>query len=101
MLYDEEGRAYVEPPLIPEDKHLAYIVGDYQRMYKENEKLRGKLEKMRENLRKLSGYNYFLVKKVNEHEQAIHHAVREMKKKGIIPTPYLNVYIKERLVYNK
>jgi hypothetical protein len=40
MLYDEEGRVYVEPPLIPEEQHLMYIVKDYRRMYGEYWKLK-------------------------------------------------------------
>ena len=35
MLYDEEGKAYIEPPLIPEEQNLLYIVKDYRRMYNE------------------------------------------------------------------
>ena len=36
MLYDEEGNAFIERPLIPEEQNLMYIVKDYRRMYYES-----------------------------------------------------------------
>ena len=48
MLYDEEGRAYVECPIIPEEQNLLYIVKDYRRMYNEYWKMQKRIKRLQE-----------------------------------------------------
>ena len=65
MLYDEEGKAYIEPPLIPEEQNLLYIVKDYRRMYGEYWKLKEHNKKLGSTNTKIENYNYFVLKKNN------------------------------------
>lgn len=95
MLYDEEGKAYVEPPLIPEEQHLMYIVKDYRRMYNKHGKMLAHIKKLGETNTKVAHHNYFLVRKNQELCDVIRHCIKWMKKKGIEPSPFLDNYMKE------
>lgn len=98
MLYDEEGRAYVERPLIPEEQHLFYIVKDYSRMYHDYHALKSKVTKLQENNVRLSNHNFALTREVREYREAIRHAMKYMKKHGIEPSPYLMDIRKRKLI---
>lgn len=82
MLYDEEGRPYVEPVLLPEEKHLLYIVKDYGRMFKENRALLDKNERLRDSLRRGSGYQYALNRIIIEQERQIIRLIRMLENRG-------------------
>ena len=95
MLYDEEGRAYVERPIIPEEQNLMYIVKDYRRMYNEHEKMLAHIKKLGATNMKLANHNYSLTHKNQEQRDVIRHCIKWMKKKGIEPSPFLDNYMKE------
>ena len=95
MLYDEEGRAYVERPIIPEEQNLMYIVKDYRRMYNENEKMLAHIKKLQETNTKLANQNFAMRHHEQEQRDVIRHCVKWMKKNGINPSTFLDNYIKE------
>ena len=95
MLYDEEGRAYVEPPILPEEQHLMYIVKDYRRMYNENGKMLAHIKKLGETNMKLENHNYSLTHKNQEQRNVIRHCLKWMKKNGIEPSTFLKNYSQE------
>ena len=95
MLYDEQGRAYVERPLIPEEQNLFYIVKDYRRMYHGWWKLRDHNKKLSESNVRLSNINFSLKKENSEQRDVIRHCVKWMKKNGINPSPFLENYVKD------
>ena len=95
MLYDEQGRAYVERPIIPEEQNLMYIVKDYRRMYKEYWKLKAHNKKLGATNMKLANQNYSLTHINQEQRNVIRHCVKWMKKNGINPSTFLENYIKD------
>ena len=95
MLYDEQGRAYVERPIIPEEQHLMYIVKDYRRMYGTYWKVKERAKKLGETNVKLFNHNHSLIRKNQEQRDVIRHCVKWMKKNGVKPSPFLENYIKE------
>lgn len=95
MLYDEEGRAYIERPIIPEEQHLMYIVKDYRRMYNEKDKMLAHIKKLQDANTKVANHNYFLLRKNQEQRDVIRHCVKWMKKNGIEPSQFLKNYVKE------
>lgn len=82
MLYDEEGLPYIEPPLLPEDEHLRYIVQDYQRMYKENIRHEHKIKRLAETNTKMAHYNFFMRGIVKEQLGLIDKLVSMLKNRG-------------------
>ena len=98
MLYDEEGRAYVERPLIPEEQHLFYIVRDYKRMYHDYWAIKAKVTKLQENNIRLSNHNFALTREIRESREAMRHAIKYMRKNGIEPSPYLLDFMKRKLI---
>ena len=95
MLYDEEGKAYIEPPLIPEEQHLMYIVKDYRRMYVENQKLRNQNKQLEKSNKGLRDRNFRQASKITEAYDVINHCVKYMKKCGIEPSTFLVEFIKK------
>lgn len=95
ILYDEEGRAYVERPIIPEEQHLMYIVKDYRRMYNEYGKMLAHIKKLGETNIRIANQNYTMRRHEQELRDAIKHCVKWMKKNGLRPSSYINNYIKE------
>ena len=95
MLYDEEGRAYIERPIIPEEQHLMYIVKDYRRMYNEKDKMLARIKKLGETNTKVANHNYSLTHRNQEQRDVIRHCVKWMKKNGIEPSQFLKNYVKE------
>lgn len=95
MLYDEEGRAYVEPPLIPEEQNLMYIVKDYRRMYVENQKLRNQNKQLEKSNKELRGRNFRQANKITEAYDVINHCVKYMRKCGVEPSTFLVEFIKK------
>lgn len=89
MLYDEEGNPYVEPPLLPEDKHLEYIVKDYQRMYRKCRHLEEKVIKMRETNTMINHLNYSQFGIIFEYAKGLKHCIEVMQKNGIRLSPYM------------
>ena len=94
MLYDEEGRAYVERPIIPEEQNLLYIVRDYRRMYNEHGKILAHTKKLEDTNAKLAHNNYSLTHKNQEQRDVIRHCLKWMKKNGIMPSTFLDNYVK-------
>ena len=95
MLYDEEGRTYVEHPIIPDEQHLMYIVKDYRRMYGEYWKLKVHNKKLGATNMKLANHNYSLTHKNQEQRNVIRHCLKWMKKNGIEPSTFLKTYSQE------
>ena len=101
MLYDEKGRAYVEPPLIPEEQHLMYIVKDYRRMYVENQQLIQQNKQLKKSNKGLSDRNFRQASKITEAYDVINHCVKYMKKSGIEPSTFLVEFIKKHKSIDK
>jgi hypothetical protein len=95
MLYNEEGRAYIERPIIPEEQNLMYIVKDYRRMYNENGKMLAHNKKLGATNTKLANQNYSLTHRNQEQRDIIRHCVKWMRKNGIEPSQFLKNYVKE------
>ena len=95
MLYDEEGRAYVERPIIPEEQNLMYIVKDYRRMYHEYWKMQNHIKRLQETNTQLSNRNFAQQRFICRLKEVIKHCVKWMKKKGVEPSLFLENYIKE------
>ena len=95
MLYDEEGRAYIEHPIIPEEQHLMYIVKDYRRMYNMHKKMQAYIQKSDEVIKRSASRNYALIRINREQRNVIERCFKWMKKKGIPLSSYLDKYAKE------
>lgn len=95
MLYDEEGRAYVESPLIPKEQHLFYIVKDYKRMYREYWTMKEKYESMKQKNANLHSENMALMRIIQRHVEAIRHCAKYMRKSSLEPSPWLKNYMME------
>ena len=95
MLYDEEGMAYVERPIIPEEQHLMYIVKDYRRMYVENQQLRQQNKQLEKSNKGLRDRNFRQANKITEAYDVINHCIKYMKKCGIEPSTFLVEFIKK------
>ena len=98
MLYDEEGRPYVERPLIPEEQHLFYIVRDYKRMYHDYWVIKAKVKKLQETNSRMSHKEFALKREIQAYREAIKHAMKYMQKNDVEPTPYLKDFIKRKLI---
>lgn len=98
MLYDEEGRAYVERPLIPEEQHLFYIVRDYKHMYHDYWAIKAKVKKLQETNMRISHKELAQKREIQAYREAIKHAITYMKKHGVEPSPYLLDFIKRKLI---
>ena len=104
MLYDEEGRAYVEPPLLPENVHLRYIVSDYRRMYIANKELERRNQRLRDNLRGLNGLQYAYSRIVLEQHKHIGQLIKMLDKKELPVPSDVRIYheqIENMLYYNQ
>jgi len=95
MLYDEQGRAYVERPLIPEEQNLMYIVKDYRRMYCNYGKLEAHVKKLADTNIRISNHNLALTRQNQEQRDVIRHCLKLMKKNGVEQTSFLSNYVKE------
>lgn len=98
MLYDEEGKAYVEPPLIPEEQNLMYIVKDYRRMYGEYSSMQTKIKRLQETNTMLAHKNFSQQRFICRLKEVINHCIKWMKKKNVEPSPYLDNFIKENRI---
>ena len=96
MLYDEEGKAYVEPPLLPENVHLQYIVKDYQRMFREHGRMESVNAKLRKKNAELGKVNYWMKSEIKEQQEIIRHCVRYMKKCGVEPSTHLTEWLERK-----
>jgi len=94
MLYDEEGKAYVEPPLIPEEQNLMYIVKDYRRMYNEYWKMQKRIKRLQESNTMLAQKNFSQQRLINRLMTIIKHTFKWLKKKKIEPSPALQSFAK-------
>ena len=95
MLYDEEGKAYIERPIIPEEQHLMYIVKDYRRMYVENQQLRQQNKQLEKSNKGLRDRNFRQANKITEAYDVINHCIKYMKKCSIEPSTFLVEFIKK------
>ena len=98
MLYDEEGKAYVEPPLIPKEQNLMYIVKDYRRMYGEYSSMQAKIKRLQETNTMLAHKNFSQQRFICRLKEVIKHCIKWMKKKNVEPSPYLDNFIKENRI---
>ena len=89
MLYDEEGRAYVEPALLPEDVHVLSIVRDYQRMFNVNRKLENRNRELRESIQRVNGLQFAQHRIIVEQKKMMDHLMELLKKNGIPVPPYI------------
>ena len=96
MLYDEEGKAYVEPPLLPENVHLQYIVKDYQRMFREHNRMEGSNARLRKKNAELGRENCWMRAEIKERLEVIRHCVRYMKKCGVEPSTHLTEWLERK-----
>lgn len=92
MLYDEEGRAYVEPPLLPEDVNIKYVLDDYGRLFFENALLEKRNRKIRESSERLNSH-LFSVRRINAVQRdVICSCIKLLKANGINLTPKIKEY---------
>lgn len=92
MLYDEEGRAYVEPPLIPEEQNLLYIVKDYRRMYGEYSSMQARIKRLQETNTMLAQKNFAQQRLINKLMTIIKHTFKWLEKKKIAPSVKLDKF---------
>jgi hypothetical protein len=92
MLYDEEGKAYIEPPLIPEEQNLLYIVKDYRRMYNEYWKMQRHIRKLQETNTMLAQKNFSQQRLINKLMTIIKHTFKWLEKKKIAPSVQLDKF---------
>ena len=95
MLYDEQGRAYVERPIIPEEQHLMYIVKDYRRMYNEHGKMLAHIKNLQDACTRLAQHNYSLIRKNQEQRDVIKRCFKRMTNSGVKLLPFLERYKKQ------
>jgi hypothetical protein len=76
MLYDEEGKAFVEPPLIPEEQNLLYIVKDYRRMYNEYWKMQNHIKRLQGTNTMLAHRNFAQQRLICRLKEVIKHCVK-------------------------
>jgi len=87
--YDENGNAQIEPPEIPTELVIHYIVKDYQRMYYHTQKLEMENSRLRASLRRVNSMQYAKQRVVFQLIDGVRHCVKLMRKSGIAPTSYL------------
>lgn len=92
MLYDEQGRPYVEPPLLPESLVVHNIVKDYQRMFYEYYKMKSQFELLQKQNSELKLEVYTLRRIAQQHVMVLRHAIRYMKRHGLKLTSELSKY---------
>lgn len=91
MLYDEKGYPYCEPPLLPEEAHVFHIVRHYQTMYKENQRAKEKIQKLRDTISRQNGLIYAQFRLIYDIESGMDRLVRMLHKKDQkIPADILN-----------
>ena len=95
MLYDEEGKAYIEPPLIPEEQNLLYIVKDYRRMYNEYWKMQNNIKRLQETNTMLAHRNFSQQRLINRLMTIIKHTFKWLKNKKIAPSVKLDKFRKD------
>lgn len=101
MLYDEEGKVYVERPVIPQEHHLFYIVKDYRRMYVENMQLRNQITQLKRKNCELKKRNLRQGVELTKAYDALNHCVKHMKKCGVALSTFLEKFIKEHKSLNQ
>ena len=95
MLYDEEGKAFVEPPLIPEEQNLLYIVKDYRRMYNEYWKMQRHIRKLQETNTMLANRCFSQQRLTNKMMTLIKDTFKWLNKKKIAPSVKLDKFRKD------
>lgn len=95
MLYDEQGRAYVERPIISEEQNLMYIVKDYRRMYNEHGKMLAHIKKLQETNAMLAQKNFSQQRLINRLMTIIKHTFKWLEKKKIAPSVKLDKFRKD------
>lgn len=95
MLYDEQGRAYVECPVIPEEQNLMYIVKDYRRMYNEYSRMERHIKKLKETNTMLAQKNFSQQRLINRLMTIIKHTFKWLEKKKISPSVKLDKFRKD------
>lgn len=94
MKYDENGNAQIEPPEVPTELVIHYIVKDYQRMYYRTQKLERENARLRTSLQHVNSLQYANQRTIYKLSDGVRHCVKLMRKAGVAPTSYLqNVII--------
>jgi hypothetical protein len=83
MLYDEEGNAFIERPLIPEEQNLMFIVKDYRRMYNVYHGMQAKIKRLQENNMKMSNRCFSQLRYIQRQRDALKLCVRLLEKNNI------------------
>lgn len=92
MLYDAQGRPYIEPPLLPESLIVHNIVKDYQRMFYEYHKMKSQFELLQKQNSELKLEVYTLRRIAQQHVMILRYAIRYIKRSGLKLTKKLNYY---------
>jgi hypothetical protein len=95
MLYDEEGRAYVERPIIPEEQNLMYIVKDYKRMYSEYSSMQARIKRLQESNTMLAHRCFSQQRLINKMMTLIKDTFKWLNKKKIAPSVQLDKFRKD------
>jgi hypothetical protein len=95
MLYDEEGRAYVERPIIPEEQNLMYIVKDYKRMYSEYSSMQARIKRLQESNTMLAHRCFSQQRLINKMMTLIKDTFKWLDKKKIAPSVKLDKFRKD------
>ena len=80
MLYDEEGRPFIERPLLPEDFNTFWIVKDYRRMYDTYAKMERKIQKQSETIQRMAQHDFCLHTKLKELFNVTGKIVKQLKR---------------------
>ena len=92
MLYDEEGKAYIEPPLLPENEHLQYIVRDYARMLLDREKTAEDNRRLKKRYRELIGLQYAYYRMIQQQHNQIRKLMKMLKSKNMHIPADISIY---------
>lgn len=96
MLYDEDGNAYVEPPIIPTEQHVFNVVKDYKRMFIEFHRMKKREKKHLDALDKANKTVQWQHNRIVELTDVVRHCFKYMKRHGVIPSPFLQDFVKRR-----
>ena len=92
MLYDAQGRPYVEPPLLPESLIVHNIVKDYQRMFLSYDEIKSRLRQLERQNAELTLEVHTLRQTAQQRLMLLRYVIRYIKRSGLKLTKKLNYY---------
>lgn len=101
MEYDENGNARIEPPQLPTELVIHYIVKDYQRMYNQTQQLVEENERLRASLKRINAHLFAKQHTIITFYNAVNHCLKQIRKHGIKPTSYIQNTIFPLMYANK